>query len=84
MKKLLFVSLITALLSVILAGCATYKVQFESEREWIVGKPYPIQITIKNTDKLGDVVVHYSFNGTGQQTQALEQTGTSFLLCIDH
>jgi|GEM_PF-2298685 len=82
MKKAILTGLSALFLILLLAGCATYRVNFESAREWIEGKPYPVQITIKKTDKLGDVVVHYSFNGSGQKTIDLQQTGTSFSYTI--
>ena len=71
-----------ALVALFVSGCATYKVRFESAREWIEGKPYPVRISMKKTDKVADVVVHYSFNGVDQKTISLEQMGTSFSYTI--
>jgi hypothetical protein len=62
----------------ILSSCATYDIRLGSSREWIEGKPFPVQVTFKKTDKISDVVLHYSFNGAKKKTVQMDQNGKYF------
>jgi hypothetical protein len=76
-KSILFIACALFILF-LLASCATFNVRVDSPREWIEGKPFPVQITISNTDKVSDVVLNYSFNGANQKTVGLNQSGNFF------
>jgi len=65
-----------------LASCATYNIRVDSKREWIEGKPFPVQITVSKTDKISDVVLHYSFNDTSKKTVEMNQDGKYFTYTI--
>jgi len=66
----------------LLSGCATYNIRVDSTREWIEGKAFPVQITITKTDKISDVVLHYSFNNLGEKSVHMNQDGNSFTYTI--
>ena len=61
-----------------LSGCATYRIRLGTTREWIEGKPFPVEITFTETDKIADVVLRYSFNGTSTKTVTMNQAGNYF------
>jgi len=65
-----------------LSSCATYRIRLDSTREWIEGKPFPVQITFTKVEQISDVVLHYSFNGTSTRTVALHQDGNYFTYII--
>jgi hypothetical protein len=74
---------LTSLIIVLsLASCATFNVRFESAREWIEGKPFPVRINISKTDKIANVLLHYSFNEGAEKTVGMAQTGSSFTYTI--
>ena len=65
-----------------LSSCATYNIRIDSTREWIEGKPFPVQITITKTEKISDVILHYSFNGMSKKTVNMNQNGKYFTYTI--
>jgi hypothetical protein len=65
-----------------LSSCATYNIRVDSKKEWIEGKAFPVQITITKTDKISDVVLHYSFNGTSEKSVQMNQDGKYFTYTI--
>jgi hypothetical protein len=82
MKKRLNYVLMALITVIGLAGCATLNVRFDSAREWIEGKPFPVQITISKTDKISNVLLHYCFNGTAEKTVSMNQNGSYFTYTI--
>jgi hypothetical protein len=65
-----------------LSSCATYRIRLGTTREWIEGKPFPVEITFTETEKIADVVLRYSFNGTSAQSVAMNQAGNYFSYTI--
>jgi len=65
-----------------LSSCATYRIRLGSTREWIEGKPFPVEITFTETEKISDVVLRYSFNGTSTKTVKMNQVGNYFTYTI--
>jgi hypothetical protein len=51
-------------------------------REWIEGKPFPVQLTITKTEKISNIVLHYSFNGASRKPVTMNQSGNYFSYTI--
>jgi hypothetical protein len=82
MKKRFQYVLCALLILVSFSSCATYRVRLDSTREWIEGKPFPVQLTIAKTEKISNVVLHYSFNGASRKSVTMNQSGTYFSYTI--
>jgi len=82
MKKRVNYAVLTLIIVFGLASCATFNIRFESAKEWIEGKPFPVQITISKTDKISNVLLHYSFNGAAEKTVGMNQSGNYFTYTI--
>jgi hypothetical protein len=65
-----------------LSSCATYRIRLGSAREWIEGKPFPVEITFSETEKIAGVVLRYSFNGTSTKTVSMNRSGNYFAYTI--
>ncbi len=82
MKKR-FVNVILVLLVLsFFSSCATYNIRVEKTQEWIEKKPFPVKITITKTEKISDVVLHYSFNNTDTKSVRMNQEGKYFTYTI--
>jgi hypothetical protein len=78
MKKRISYILYGFLIVVSFAGCATYGVRLDSTREWIEGKPFPVNLTISRPEKISNVVLHYSFNGAARKSINMTQSGNYY------
>lgn len=78
MKKRLQYVLYALLVLVCLSGCATYRIRLGSAREWIEGKPFPVEISFTQTDGISNVVLRYAFNNTETKSVAMNQAGNYF------
>ena len=82
MKKIIIYVMCALFVLFLLSSCATYRIRLGTTREWIEGKPFPVEITFTETDKIADVVLRYSFNGTGTKSVAMNQAGNYFTYTI--
>jgi hypothetical protein len=82
MKKRFQYVLYAFLILVSFSSCATYRVRLDSTKEWIEGNPFPVQVTITKTEKISNVVLHYSFNGASKKTVTMNQSGNYFSYTI--
>jgi len=82
MKKRLPYVLYAFFILVSFAGCATYGVRVGSTREWIEGKPFPVQLTVSKPEKISNVVLHYSFNGAARKSVGLKLSGNQYFHTI--
>ena len=82
MKKRFQYVLYALLILVSFSSCATYRVRLDSTREWIEGKPFPVQLTITKTEKISNIALHYSFNGASRKTVTMNQNGNYFSYTI--
>ena len=78
MKRGLQYILYAFLILMSFAGCATFGVRLDSTREWIEGKPFPVQLTVSKPEKISNVVLHYSFNGAARKSVNMNQSGSYY------
>ena len=82
MKKIIGCAVCIFFVILFLSGCATYRIRLGSAREWIEGKPFPVEITFTDTEQISDVVLRYDFNGTGAKSVTMNRAGNSFTFTI--
>jgi len=65
-----------------LSSCATYRIRLGKVTEWIESKPFPVEITFTETEKISDVVLRYSFDGRSTKTVTMNQVRNYFSYTI--
>ncbi|MFW6181714.1 MAG: hypothetical protein ACOC8N_08200, partial [Spirochaetota bacterium] len=83
MKRVYLLPGVVLITMLVLSGCASLHIRQEPTRSWwIEGKPFPVEITVTNTEKITEVQLTYAHAGGSGKTVSLRQNGNFFSYTI--